>query len=336
MHKQKSRGLGRGLDALLGQELKQAEPTTLPLTSLQAGPFQPRTQMNEAALQELALSIKTHGLIQPILVRPIDTEKWEIIAGERRFRSARLAGLQEVPVVIRDIPDEQALVLALIENIQRENLNPLEEAHAAQRLVQEFQYSHDQVAEAIGRSRSATTNLLRLLNLTPSVQDLLSKGHLNIGQARALLAIGEEQQYSLAKKIVEENLSVREVEKLVQATLEGKNSTPPPATEEVEKYSHKEDLIEEIRDTSKNIYLAHENDFIESRSNPNVSQKKLSQLEKNLSEQLSSSVFIRSNRKGNGNITIPFRGSEHFQKILLSLGFEKNEISKYFQEEVSD
>ena len=218
MSRQKQKGLGRGLEILLGgdspstlaEPREEQAPGSLPLSRLQPGRYQPRTRMDETALQELAASIRTHGLMQPIVVRPNGAAQWEIIAGERRFRAAAMAGLDEVPVVVREVPDEQALQLALIENIQREDLNPLEEAQAIRRLIEEFDHSHEQAAEAIGRSRSATSNLLRLLNLAEPVQTMLLAGDLDMGHARALLAADRALQIMLAHEVVEKRLSVRE------------------------------------------------------------------------------------------------------------------------------
>jgi ParB family chromosome partitioning protein len=219
----KLKGLGRGLDALLGGDEPAAAPPPahsdtpreLAVDQLQPGKYQPRTRMDQEALKELADSIKTQGVIQPILVRPGGPGKYEIIAGERRWRAARMAGLQAVPVVIRDIPDNQALAVALIENIQREDLNPLEEAQGIQRLTNEFGLTHQSAAEALGRSRTAVTNLLRLLELAPPVRDLLSQGKLDMGHARALLALPALRQVELANEIAAKGLSVRQVEKRV-------------------------------------------------------------------------------------------------------------------------
>ncbi len=212
----KHKGLGRGLDALLGGETPAASaPATLPVGRLRPGKYQPRTRMDPQALAELADSIKVQGIMQPILVRPVDSGQYEIIAGERRFRAAQLAGLDEVPVLVRPVPDTAALAMALIENIQREDLNPLEEAQGVQRLIREFDFTHEQAAEAIGRSRSATTNLLRLLNLSPAVQELLLGGQIDMGHARALLATDAPTQVQLAQRIVARRLSVREAETLV-------------------------------------------------------------------------------------------------------------------------
>lgn len=220
----KVRGLGRGLDALLGGEPAAAPagaPTRLPVAKLRAGRYQPRTRMNAEALAELADSIKAQGVIQPILVRPVGADQYEIIAGERRFRAAQMAGLDEVPVLVKDVPDEAALAMALIENIQREDLNPLEQAQGVQRLIREFNFTHEQAAQAIGRSRSATSNLLRLLNLAAPVQEMLMGGHLDMGHARALLAVDAATQAQLGHQIVVKGLSVRETEALVARAQHG-------------------------------------------------------------------------------------------------------------------
>ena len=224
----KLKGLGRGLDALLGGDETAAPAATatqsdaqreLPVDQLQPGKYQPRTRMDQETLKALSESIKTQGVIQPILVRPVGQTaadgKYEIIAGERRWRAARMAGLQAVPVVIRDIPDSQALAVALIENIQREDLNPLEQAIGIQRLTNEFGLTHQAAAEALGRSRAAITNLLRLLELAPPVRELLSQGKLDMGHARALLTLPALRQVELANDIAAKGLSVREVEKRV-------------------------------------------------------------------------------------------------------------------------
>jgi len=216
--------LGRGLDALLGvdslpagekEELKQ-----LPIDLLQRGKYQPRTRMDQAALEELAASIKVQGVVQPIVVRPLPSGSYEIIAGERRWRAAQLAGLETVPAVVRRVPDEAAIAIALIENIQRENLNPVEEAAALQRLIDEFGMTHQRVAEAVGRSRAAVTNLLRLLALSPELRQMLEDGRLDMGHARALLALEGPSQIQAAREVVERQLSVRETEELVRRMLE--------------------------------------------------------------------------------------------------------------------
>jgi len=241
----KKRGLGRGLDALLGGssrsavvveetaessetsetsvQAESAQPSTattgdlreLPIDLLQPGKYQPRTDMHQESLQDLANSIKAQGVLQPIVVRKIDSGRYEIIAGERRWRAAQLAELHNVPAVIRDVPDEAAIAMALIENIQRENLNPIEEANALQRLIGEFELTHQQAADAVGRSRAAVSNLLRLLALNPDVRLLLENGDLEMGHARALLTLEGEQQSKAARDVVARGLSVRETEQLV-------------------------------------------------------------------------------------------------------------------------
>ena len=226
----KPKGLGRGLEALLGPTVSEAPPdafgltpalpTTLRLTDMVPGQYQPRTRMDEGALYELAESIKAQGIMQPILVRQvqggINQGQYEIIAGERRFRAAKLAGLDSVPVLVRDVPDEAAAAMSLIENIQRENLNPLEEAQGLQRLVKEFGLTHEQAAQAVGRSRSAASSLLRLLNLADPVQTMLMAGDLDMGHARALLALDRATQITAANQITARKLSVRETESLVK------------------------------------------------------------------------------------------------------------------------
>ncbi|KNZ32807.1 MAG: chromosome partitioning protein ParB [Methylibium sp. NZG] len=221
----KPKGLGLGLEALLGPRVKEAgetadaapagAPHVLRLSQLQAGKYQPRTRMDEGSLYELAESIKAQGVMQPILVRPVGPERYEIIAGERRARAARLAGLDDVPVLVREVPDEAAAAMALIENIQREDLNPLEEAQGLKRLTDEFGLTHEQAAQAVGRSRSTASNLLRLLHLTEPVQQLLMAGDLDMGHARALLPLEGAQQILSANEIVGKKLSVREAERLV-------------------------------------------------------------------------------------------------------------------------
>jgi ParB family chromosome partitioning protein len=214
----KSRGLGRGLDALLAVKEKtqdKVSPETLLLEKLQPGKYQPRTQMDDELISELSESIKAQGLIQPIIVRPLANDRYEIIAGERRWRAAQMAGLTEVPVRIRDVDDNSALAMALIENIQREDLNPLEEARGIKRLVDEFSMTHEQVAKVLGKSRSAVSNLQRLLGLSPLVQEMLSNGQLDMGHARALISVDVARQATLARKIISLGLSVREAEALV-------------------------------------------------------------------------------------------------------------------------
>jgi ParB family transcriptional regulator, chromosome partitioning protein len=221
----KPKGLGRGLDVLLGgsamdsfdappKSMKEGEGTReLPIDALLPGKYQPRTRMDEAALAELAESIREQGILQPILVRPVGEGRYEIIAGERRWRASRLAGLAQVPVLIRTIPDESALAMALIENIQREDLNALEEAHGIQRLIDEFGMTHELAAKALGRSRTAVSNLLRLRALSAPVQELLYSGAIEMGHARALLPLEAAQQIALANKVAAQKLSVRETER---------------------------------------------------------------------------------------------------------------------------
>jgi ParB family chromosome partitioning protein len=228
----KMKGLGRGLDALLaGSDAKaDDELRNLPVERLKPGKYQPRTHMDQESLAELAASIKAQGVMQPILVRAVNNtpgaERYDIVAGERRWRASQLAGLKEVPVLVRSIPDEQALAMALIENIQRENLNPLEEAQGLQRLIDEFGLTHQQAADAVGRSRPATSNLLRLLQLTAPVQELLMAGQIDMGHARALLPISSGQQVGVAQRIVQKCLSVRETERLVQQLLNPPKHAP--------------------------------------------------------------------------------------------------------------
>lgn len=217
----KPKGLGRGLDALLsaGETRDGEHLLTLPVESLVPGKYQPRTRMDPAALSELAESIRAQGLMQPILARAIDGGRYEIIAGERRWRASQLAGLAEVPVLVREVADDVALKMALIENIQRENLNPLEEAQGLQRLIQEFDMTHQAVAESVGRSRVAVTNLLRLLNLAKPVQAMLLDGKIEMGHARALLPLSAARQTEVAHETARRGLSVREVERLVSRLL---------------------------------------------------------------------------------------------------------------------
>ena len=237
MATKKPKGLGLGLEALLGPKVsdtpasveREGAPSTLKLEQLQAGKYQPRTRMDEGSLYELAESIKGQGIMQPILVRPITPNggvSYEIIAGERRFRAARLAGLREVPVLVKAVPDESAAAMALIENIQREDLNPLEEAQGLKRLTDEFGLTHEQAAQAVGRSRSAASNLLRLLNLAAPVQNMLMAGDLDMGHARALLPLDGASQITTASEIAAKKLSVREAEKLVAKQQGAARQTP--------------------------------------------------------------------------------------------------------------
>jgi len=228
----KMKGLGRGLESLLGRDEPSApapapdRQSELKVEQLQSGKYQPRSFMDDAALNELASSIKAQGIIQPILVRPVPGGKFEIIAGERRWRAAKLAGLASVPVLVREVADNAALAMALIENIQREDLNPLEQAVGIQRLVAEFGATHDQAADMVGRSRSAVTNLLRLLGLAVPVRDLMQQGKLDMGHGRALLVLTGMQQLEAARTVISKSLSVRETEKLVGQLMRGSERNP--------------------------------------------------------------------------------------------------------------
>ena len=218
----KPQRLGRGLDALLSAYESPAgkdELRQIPIDQLQRGKYQPRTHMNPEALEELAASIRAQGVVQPIVARPLSGGNYEIVAGERRWRAAQIAGLEYIPAVVRQIPDEAAIAIALIENIQRENLNPVEEANAFTRLIDEFHMTHQQVAEAVGRSRAAVTNMLRLLTLNGDVRELLETGKMDMGHARALLALEGKLQSQAAYQVVEKGLSVRETEHFVRRLL---------------------------------------------------------------------------------------------------------------------
>ena len=254
MATKKSKGLGMGLEALLGPKVSdtapasaEGAPSVLRLDRMQAGKYQPRTRMDEGSLYELAESIKAQGIMQPILVRPIGEGRYEIIAGERRSRAAKLAGLTEVPVLVKDVPDEAAAAMALIENIQREDLNPLEEAQGLQRLTAEFGLTHEQAAQAVGRSRSAASNLLRLLNLAEPVQTMLMAGDLDMGHARALLSLDKAQQITTAHEIAGKKLSVREAEKLV-AKVQGVGRQAPLLRVKSEKSRDVQRLEEQLSD----------------------------------------------------------------------------------------
>ena len=277
----KLKGLGRGLDALLsGNDSRGVETLSeLAVGLLRPGRFQPRTRMDPQSIAELADSIRAQGLIQPILVRPVEGGKYEIIAGERRWRAAQLAGLTDVPVVMRDVPDQAALAMALIENIQREDLNPLEEANGIQRLINEFEMTHDAAAQAVGRSRSAVTNLLRLLNLSKAVQDLLMQGKLEMGHARALLAVSPARQAELAHQIISRSLSVREAEQLVGRTETGARKAPRK--------------LKKDRD--------------------------LQALEEELSERLGAAVSISTSRGGKGKLVINYSSLDQLDEMLARL-----------------
>jgi ParB family chromosome partitioning protein len=229
----KHKGLGRGLDALLGGSGTRSGEDTLvrlPVGALKPGKYQPRTHMDDTALAELAASIKVRGVIQPIVVRAVGTSQYEILAGERRWRAARMAGLEQVPAIVRDVPDEAALGIGLIENIQREDLNPLEEAQGLKRLIDEFKLTHEQVAGAVGRSRTGVTNMLRLLELAPAVQAMLLDGRIDMGHARALLALSKARQVETAEQVAAKGLSVRETERLVQQATAAPPAKPKAGT----------------------------------------------------------------------------------------------------------
>jgi ParB family chromosome partitioning protein len=280
------KGLGRGLDALLSGNSTTKQNETLrdlKVEQLKPGKYQPRSRMDEASLNELAASIKAQGVMQPILARELPDGGYEIIAGERRWRAAQLAELKVVPVIVRKVPDNAALAMALIENIQREDLNPLEEAIGIQRLIDEFQMTHQAAADAVGRSRSAASNLLRLLKLPQAVQDMLMEGSLDMGHARALLSLEGAQQVLLANKIILEGLSVREAEKLVQ-----QQSEAAPARSAAGKKAQKVD-----RDTH--------------------------QLQEEMSAHLGARVEIKSNSKGGGKLVIEYSSNDHLEELLGGL-----------------
>ncbi|WP_324779793.1 ParB/RepB/Spo0J family partition protein [Thiobacillus sedimenti] len=281
----KPKGLGRGLDALLGGEDSAAPPQgdlrMMPVSQLAPGKYQPRTQMDSESLQELADSIRAQGLMQPILARET-AGGYEIIAGERRWRAAQLAGLSDVPVLVREVADDAVAAMALIENIQREDLNAIDEAHGLQRLIQEFGMTHDAVAQAVGKSRAAVSNLLRLLNLSRPVQDMLTAGLIEMGHARALLPLHANQQRELAHEIETKGLSVREVERRVARLKEG---TPPaPAKRTVSR-----DLL---------------------------------RLEEALSDALGMTARVQTGTKGAGKLTLSFASAEELEGLLLRLGIQ--------------
>ncbi len=277
----RNKGLGRGLDALLGGQTTSTAASTgvLPLEQLRPGKYQPRTRMDPESLRELAESIKAQGVLQPVLVRAV-TDGYEIIAGERRVRAAGIAGLHEVPVIIKQVPDNAALAMALIENIQREDLNPLEEAHGVQRLIREFHFTHEQAAQAIGRSRSATSNLLRLTNLAAPVQQMVLDGKLDMGHARALLSLSAAQQIQLGNRIAAEQLSVRAAEALVArggATKARKASKKPARARDI------------VR------------------------------LEDELADTLGADVRLQADARGKGELTIKFASLDQLEGIVARL-----------------
>ena len=282
MAARKTKGLGRGLDALLthNEEDDRASLHELAIDALQPGKYQPRTRMDPGAIDELAASIAARGIMQPIVVRPVgDGSRYEIIAGERRWRAARQAGLTTVPCLLREIPDDAALVMSLIENIQREDLNPLEEAAGIARLIEEFGMTHQQAAEAVGCSRSAASNLLRLLQLAEPVQELLLGGDIDMGHARALLPLGKAQQIQLANEFAARGVSVREAERAVARLL-----APPPPREAP------------TRD------------------------RDLQRLEESLSERFGAQARIRANRKGAGELRLSFGSLDELDGLLTRLG----------------
>lgn len=283
----KLKGLGRGLDALLAANTDDADKNEgelqqLPASELQPGKYQPRTRMDPGSLEELAASIKSQGVMQPILVRQIgglfDAKRYEIIAGERRWRAAQIAGLSQVPCLVREIPDEAALAISLIENIQREDLNPLEEAGGIQRLIDEFGMTHQAAADAVGRSRPAASNLLRLLQLAPQVQELLMAGDIDMGHARALLPLDGAAQVGLANLIAARGLSVREAERLVHQELNPKTHLPAPQPDR--------DIL---------------------------------RLEEEIADRLGATVKIKANKKGAGAVTIQFGDLDQLDGLLEKL-----------------
>jgi len=245
----KKRGLGRGLDALLTQpsttEVKK-ETNTLPIDLLQRGKYQPRTEFDSVQLQELADSISAQGIIQPIVVRPVSGNNYEILAGERRWRAAQIAGLQEVSVVINDVDDRAAIAISLIENIQREDLNTLDESEALQRLISEFELTHQQAADAVGRSRVAVSNLLRLLELEAGVKDLLRAGRIEMGHGRAILALPRENQLAVANKVANKDYSVRATEALVKQTLKGPSTAHKRKSRDSDIEALQQSLVEKL------------------------------------------------------------------------------------------
>ena len=284
----KKRGLGKGLDALLGLPADSGKPAensnhelrTLPVDMLQRSPYQPRSDFNNEQLEELASSIKANGIIQPIVVRQVSKDKHEIIAGERRWRAAQLAGLHEIPVVIRKISDTEAMSIALIENIQRQDLHPLEEALGISRLLKEFDMTHEMIAEALGKSRSTISNLLRLLELIPSVKQMLENGDIEMGHARALLALAEEHQLQVAKEVVKNGLSVRETEALVRK-FHNKTTAKKKETTSID---------------------------------PNIRT-----LQEDLSSRLAAAVLIKHKKNGKGTLEIHYNSVDELDGILTRI-----------------
>lgn len=281
----KKRGLGRGLDALLTDVQHEEESLDdslqyFPLDMIQPGKYQPRVDMSQESLDELADSIKAQGLVQPIVVRPINGGRYEIIAGERRWRASKQAGLDAIPALVRDVSDRSAIAMALIENIQRENLNPMEEANALHRLREEFSMTHQEAAEAVGRSRAAVSNLLRLRNLNDEVKRLVENCDLEMGHARALLALEGEQQSEVANNIVEKGLSVRETEQLIRRLLKPESEKP-----------HKsESLLEEINT-----------------------------IESLIKEKLGTGYSVKHSVSGKGKLLVDYRNVEELKKLIKRL-----------------
>lgn len=298
----KLKGLGRGLDALLMPEPARVDApagtgglATLALDQLVAGRYQPRHRFDEAALADLAASIRTQGLMQPIVVRRLADGRHEIIAGERRFRAARLAGLERVPVIVREVDDATALTLALIENLQRQDLNPIEEAHGLRRLIDDFGFTHEQAAQAVGKSRSAVTNLLRLLDLAEPVRERLIAGTLEAGAARALATLPRDRQVLLAERIAIQGLSVRAVEALVKAEGEG---TPAAGGRGG-------------RPSGKRGASSHRSD--------DATDPDLARLETELSDTLGTYVTLRHQSGGQGELVIRYADLEQLDGILARL-----------------
>ncbi|NHR03632.1 ParB/RepB/Spo0J family partition protein [Chromobacterium haemolyticum] len=277
----KLKGLGRGLDALLSTaETVDDRLTSLPIDSIRPGKYQPRSFMDEAALDELAASIRAQGVIQPLVVREVGFGDYELIAGERRWRASRKAGLTEVPAVIKSVPDEAALAMALIENIQRQELDPIEEAQGIKRLIDEFGLTHEAAADAVGRSRSAVSNLLRLLALPEPVQTLLHQGRLEMGHARALLGLPVVEQLGLAQEVGDKGLSVREVERRVQQKAVEKTTVAPQ----------------------------------QKRTDPDVDR-----LAEQVSERIGARVSIRHANRGNGRLVIEYATLDELEGLLEKL-----------------
>jgi ParB family chromosome partitioning protein len=288
-------GLGRGLETLLGSSAPtattptDATPSVLAVDLLDSGKYQPRTRMDEGALAELADSIKAQGVMQPVLVRPIGGGRYEIIAGERRVRAATLAGLADVPVLVRDVPDAAAAAMALIENIQREDLNPLEEARGVQRLIEEFHLTHEDAAHAIGRSRSATSNLLRLLNLAKPVQTMLMAGDIDMGHARALLAVDGATQITIANEVVAKRLSVRDTERRVAQADDGANGSSSTSARKA------------------------------TASGKHATNGDIGRLETELSDRLATTVSIKLRGKGRGQLIVDFANLEQLDGVLEAI-----------------